>query len=293
MVTAVDHRGQSVARDGNIEELDRCLEILASLADQPGDPTWKWIHTFWRATRAQISGDTVAAEQWATDALTIGSDGGQPDATSFWGTQLVVANHQRGTMGDLVPLLEALAAEAAGIAGVYTAALARAYAESDRTAEARDLLETFAQADFEFPMEQIWLTGMVCYSEAAISVGDPRYAGPLLDRLAPWADQMVATSISCSGPVSTYLGGLAAVVGRHDEADTYFTMSAALSQRIGASFFAARTELWWGNMLAGRGGPQDTEGARDHLTRALSLASTNKYATVERRAVAALGLLSA
>ena len=293
LVTAIDHRSQSAGRAGDIDELDRCHEILASLAEQHRDPTWRWISCFWRATRAQIAGDTDRAEELATQALTIGTEGGQPDATSFWGTQLVVANHQRGTMGEFVPLLEQLSAEAAGIAGVFTAALARAYAESDRTPEARDLLVEFAESDFDFPMEQIWLTGMACYAEAAISVDDAEFAEPLLDRLAPWSGQLVGTPISNSGPVSTYLGGLASVLGRYDEADAYFVQSATLSDRIGAKFFAARTDLWWGNMLAKSQGPGAREQARERLTRAHALATANGYGSVERRAEAALRALPA
>ena len=288
MAPALDHRCQSAARAGDVDELDRCHAILEALAEQLKDPTWIWVSSFWRATRAQIAGDTDQAEEFATQALKVGTDGGHPDATSFWGTQLVVANHQRGTMGEFVPLLEQLAAEAAGISGVFTAALARAYAESDRIAQARDLLAEFSGSGFEFPMEQIWLTGMVCYAEAAISVDDPEYAGPLFELLAPWHTQLAGTAISNSGPVSTYLGGLATVLGCYDEAATYFEHSAAVSDRIGAKFFAARTALWWGSMLAKRQGAGDAEEAKERLTRARTLATGNGYGAVKRRAAAAL-----
>ena len=95
-------------------------------------------------------------------------------------------------MGELVPLIEQMAAETPALAGVLTAALALAHAEADRTEDARHLLEEFAAADFDLPLDQAWITGMVCYAEAAIECRDPKYAGPLFDRLAPWADQSVA-----------------------------------------------------------------------------------------------------
>lgn len=47
---------------------------------------------------------------------------------------------------------------------------------------------------------------------------------------------------SVEGPVSHYLGGLATVLGRYDEADAYFAQAAAFSDRVGAKFFAAGTD---------------------------------------------------
>ena len=107
-----------------------------------------------------------------------------------------------------------------------------AYSEGDRLDEARHLLEEFTAADFDLPMDTSWLTGMVSYSDAAIECRDPEYAGPLLDRLSPWADEWSTTlGPTAEGPVSHFLGGLATVLGRYDEADAYFAHSAASSAR--------------------------------------------------------------
>ena len=40
--------------------------------------------------RAQIAGDTDRAEQLATEALQIGTDGGEPDAAIIFGAQFMV-----------------------------------------------------------------------------------------------------------------------------------------------------------------------------------------------------------
>jgi class 3 adenylate cyclase/tetratricopeptide (TPR) repeat protein len=287
-------RSRSVVAEsaGDLVELDRCIDAMTSLAEQLNEPTWKWISAYRRAVRAQIAGDCDRVESLANDALRIGTEGGQPDATSFWGAQLVAVNHQRGTMDELVPLIEQLAAQAPSAAGLATAALARAYAETDRITESRDLLERISSAAFDLPLDQLWLTGMVCYAEAAISVGDPKYAQPLLEELTPWAAQLAGYGTTNSGPVSAYLGGLATVLGRYDDAGTYFAQSKTTSDRIGAKFFAARTDLWWGKMLAGRQGPGDEERARELLTKAHSVAATNGYGNIERRAAAALSNLT-
>jgi hypothetical protein len=134
---------------------------------------------------------------------------------------------------------------------------------------------------------------MVNYADAAVECRDLTYAMPMFDKLAPWADQLSCTGSTAEGPVSHYLGGLATVLGRYEEADAYFAQSAAFSARVGAKFFAARTDFLWGRMLAERRAPGDIEKARDLLTKAHTTAVTNGYGTVERRAAAALQLLDA
>ena len=194
---------------------------------------------------------------------------------------------QRGTMGELVSLIEQAARENPGIPA-FTAALAMAYAEGDRIDEAVPLLDDLAAADFDLPPELNWLSGMVAYAEAAIECRDPNYAAPFLERLAPWADQFACTDVTTEGPASHYLGALATVLGRYDEANAYFAQSAEFSKRVGATFFAARTNLSWGKMLVERRAPNDAERARDLLTDARRAATTHGYANVERRAAEGL-----
>jgi class 3 adenylate cyclase/tetratricopeptide (TPR) repeat protein len=285
-------RAGTAACAEDIDEMDRCLEIMGSLAEQLDQPTLNWVHSFARALRAQIAGNAEQAEQLATDALQIGTDGGQPDATMFFGAQLAAVSFQRGTLGETVPLIEQMATDVPELAGAIAAVLALAHVEADHTDDARHLLEDFAAADFDLPIDPNWLFGTVLYAEVAIACRDPKYAGPLFDRLAPWADQMSNGGISTNGPVSHYLGGLATVLGRYDEADAYFTQAAAFSDRVGAKFDAARTNLSWGKMLAERNAPGDIEKARDLLTKAQTAAATHGYANVERRAAAALQQLN-
>jgi class 3 adenylate cyclase len=287
-------RATAVFLAGNVDEMDRCIEIMCALAERLDQPILSWTNTFHLAKRAQIAGDTDLAEKLATEALQIGTDCGQPDATLFFGSQLLVISAQRGTMGELIPLLEQMVDETSTLAGVLTSALALAHAEADHTEDARHLLEEFAAADFDLPMDQAWITGMYCYAEAAIHCGDPKYAGPLFDRLAPWAEQSVAGgSVTASGLVGHSLGGLATVLRRYDEADAYFGRSAAMSARMNAKFFVAITDLLWGSMLAERQAEGDTEKARDRLTKAQAAAAAHGYGNVERRAAAALQLLDA
>jgi hypothetical protein len=281
-------RADAAARAGDIDEMRRRHETARLLAEQLDQPYFTWGGNLDRAFHAQIAGDTDQAEQFAREALRIGTDCGQPDAAVYFGSQFMIVNLQRGTAGDLVPLIEQAAADAPDLIGVYTAALALAHAEADRTQKVRRLMEEFAAAGFDLPMDEVWIVGMACYAGAAVAVRDATYAGPLFDQLAPWADQLAANSTTALGPVSYYLGGLATILRRYDEADGYFTQAAAFNDRVGAKFFAAQTDLSWGKMLAERDAPGDAEKARDLLSKSQTAAAAHGYGNVERRAGAAL-----
>ncbi len=282
---AAQWRAESAARTGDLEEMDRCIAIHGAMAEQLNQPVFLWGHAFVRSMRAQIAGDVELAEEYATEALRIGTEGGQPDAGTFFGGQFNIICGQRGTQSELAPLIEKMASETPDIPRrFFVSLLAKAHVEGDRIDVATGLLEESAAEGFELPQDQWWLTGMVDFAEAAIECHDPVYAEPLVAKLEPWAGQLPATGGSALGPVSHYLGGLATVLGRYEEADAYFAQSAEMSRRMGAKFFAARTDLLWGRMLAERGGPGDAERAHDLLVEARRAAVEHGYGNVERRA---------
>ena len=292
LCSAASRRRFAAACAGDVAEMDRCFEIKRPLVEQLNQPFLNWVHALQLATRALIAGDANRAEQLATDALQIGTEGGEPDALIVFGAQIIMVNLWRGTLGDLVPLIKQAIADNPGLP-VFVAVLALAYAEAERTDEVRVLLGEFAGAAFDLPLDTTWLTGMTAYADAAVECGDPLFAGPILERLAPFADQWLYTDVATSGPVSRSLAGLATVLGRYDEADAYFAHSVASSQRAGAKFFIAQTDVLWGRMLADRQAIGDTEKARDLLTKAHASAVAHGYGNVERHAAAVLQLLDA
>jgi hypothetical protein len=78
-------RYSAAAATGDIDEVDRCYEIIQSMAEQLDQPTLTWQAPVTRSALAQIAGDTDQAEQLATEALQIGTDSGEPDAATIFG----------------------------------------------------------------------------------------------------------------------------------------------------------------------------------------------------------------
>jgi class 3 adenylate cyclase/tetratricopeptide (TPR) repeat protein len=285
MFWAASRRSAIAGCAGDVREMDRCLAITGSLAERLNQPVPRWVHTFHSAARSMIAGDSERAEQLATEALRIGTDSGQPDAFGLFGPQFMAVIFQRGRIREIVPIMEDRRAADPDSTG---SELAAAYAETDRFEDARRLLDPQSGTGFELREDLMWTTSMVWFAEAAIECRHRTAAGLLFDRLSPYSDQLSFNGAASFGPISHYVGALAAVLGRYDEADAYFSKSASFNQQAGATFFAARTDLLWARMLAERQAPGDTQKARDLLAAARSSAATHGYENVERRATAAI-----
>jgi tetratricopeptide (TPR) repeat protein len=287
LCAATSGRRFTAACAGDVQEMDRCMETKRRLVEDLDQPFLNWVHTLQRTTRALIAGDCQRAEDLATEALQIGTDGGQPDAFIIYGAQIIMVNLWRGTVDTLIPLIEQAIIDNPDLP-VFSAALALAHAESDHTEETRRMLTEFELRGFDLPLDATWLTGMIAYADAAAECGDPKFAQPVLERLAPFADQWLYTDVATSGPISRSIGDLLVVLGRFDEAERQFIQSAASSHRAEAKYFIARTELSWGQMLVERRAPGDRNAAREILTRAHDAAAVHGYGTIGQRVARAL-----
>ena len=140
----------------------------------------------------------------------------------------------RGTLGDLIPMIKQAIEDNSGLP-VFVAVLALAYSEADDLNESRRLLEAFAATGFDLPLDPTWLTGMIAYADAAVEPAEPEFAGPMLELLSPFHEQWLYTDVATSGPISRTLGGLATVLRRYGEAQSYFSHAVEASHRTGGS----------------------------------------------------------
>jgi tetratricopeptide (TPR) repeat protein len=212
---------------------------------------------------------------------------GQPDAAFIFSAQFLEACWQRGNLEGLISLLEVEVDDRPGLTPV-SAGLAVAHAEAGATEVARGLIEDAANPTWDAPVTGSWLVTMTFCSEVAILSHDSRLASTLFARLSPWSEQVSAHGLTAEGPVSHYLGGLASVLGRFDEAEALFVRANAFNSRANAKFFAARTNLQWGALLAKRRSPGDSERARALLDDAHGAATAHGYAKVALQASIAL-----
>ncbi len=289
---AAMYRATTSIRANDVKEADRCFAIAGQLVQQLDLPPLRWEYTFHMSKRAQLGGDLAEAERLASEAVMIGDECGQPDAQMSFGVQLAAVTWMRGTMGDLAPLLETMIEANPGLPTIR-ASLAMAYAQAQQLDDAARILSEFADTNYLLPQDQAWLNGMTEYADAAIVCGDRRFAHALYGVLEPWVDQFSsAGGLTAEGPVCLYLGGLATVLGRYDEAEALLLRAADLCETNGMRFFAALTDLRRGQLCLDRGLDDDFESARILLTSAQNAASASGYGWVEREAAVALTRLA-
>ena len=92
-------------RAGDFTLAERCLALGQVVSARLQEPTMLWAHTFQEASFALQRGEPDRAEELATQALEIGSASEEPDAFTYYGSQLMVARDQQGRLGELVDLI--------------------------------------------------------------------------------------------------------------------------------------------------------------------------------------------
>lgn len=283
---AAMYRATAAIRACDIVEADRCYAIAGDLVRKLDLPPLRWEYTFHMSKRAQMAGDLGEAERLAGEAASIGASCGQPDAQTFFGVQLACVSWMRGTMGDLAPFLDMMMQANPGLPTIR-ASLAMAYAQGERLDDASRVLSEFAATGYALPEDAAWLNGMTEYADAAINCQHQETAQALYDLLLPWAHHFSAAGgLTAEGPVCLYLGGLAAVLERYDDAERHLTSAADITNKHTMKFYAALTALRRGQLLIKRGGDAGT--ARSFLTIAHQTATNHGYGALQRQAAASL-----
>lgn len=102
-------------------------------------------------------------------------------------------------------------------------------------------------------------------------------------KLLPYERRIIAVYASVYGSVARELGRIAAVLGRHEEADAHFDVALELHERIRAPYWIACTDLDRCDMLERRRGPGDDDRARELRGRAHEVARSLGYHTLVTR----------
>jgi DNA-binding SARP family transcriptional activator len=278
-------------RAGQFALAEERLAIARELAKKLGQPSLLWLATYYDASHALLRGDTEEAERLATAAFEMGTASGQPDAFAFYVAQIMRTRGQQGRFGELASLIAAAVDENPAIP-TYKAGLAVALLDSGDENGARQLVDRAAAESFSVPEDIAWLEGITGYATVVIPLQLRGPAEQLTARLAPFHDQVPHNTLTPHSPVATFLGGLANVLGRFEEAEAYFKEAAELNRRGRMKFAEAHTNILWGRMLRTRNEPGDADRARSLLEQAHDSAATRGYAAVERQAIVELSMLA-
>ena len=154
--------------------------------------------------------------------------------------------------------------------------------------DARRSFELMAAKDFDdLPEEAASMAStLALLSEVCFRLRDEERAPRLYELLRPLAPYNVTVYDFFFGSASRYLGQLASLLGRRDDAEQHFEEAVAMNERFGALPWTALTQYDWACLLEGRREAGDAERAGELTQAALTTARDLGMAQLEQEAQA-------
>jgi tetratricopeptide (TPR) repeat protein len=242
------------------------------IAERLNQPQYLTAALVYQATIHLLQGRVSQAEEAVLLAYEHGKMVLSAQATQIFAVQMLALRREQGRMSELLPALEFLARTNPTIAG-WRVGIAYIYAECDREVDARREFSRLSSDGFPaMPRDQNWLMFVSFTSEVCGYLADAVNARVLRAMLEPYSSRnAVLGSTICGGPVSRYLGILAAACGDWNEAEAYFGRALAISIDMGAIPFIGQTKVDWARMLLRRGHSEDLPRATQLLHEAQRL----------------------
>jgi DNA-binding SARP family transcriptional activator len=276
----------------DVPAMERALQVFTRGASQLRQPLYLYWSAILRSSRELLYGRLEEAERLSFDALAIGERLEDQDTTEVQngvGAQIHAIRREQGRMGELEPLAQAFAEQHPEVPA-WRMGLAMIHASTDQLDAARVHFDFLARDGFaHIPRDAVWLAAMAGCAEVCAALGDLDRAVELYELLLPYRRRFVVISFGFAfiGSVAHFLGQLAAVTGRWDQAKQHFEAAIQVHAQIGAMPALARTRHEYAQMLLGRGQAGDRERAGALLAQATDSARQLGMARLLERAEAA------
>jgi DNA-binding SARP family transcriptional activator len=271
-------------------ELDGALEELAGferIAGELRQPAYLVWCTAFRGTHASIEGRLQDSEPLALEAIEIAQRIGDANALANFGGQLLPIRREQLRLAELVPVVADLAQQHGEHMPVWRCVLAWLHAHQGDEARARAIFDELAADRFAgVPPNMQWTAAMIFLSEVCALLEDAASATTLYALQRPYADlnQVSGLGVHSGGAISRYLGMLATVMGRYDEATAHFEHALALNRALRADLYVAHTQCNYARMLLRRDGRGDRDAALRLVNDAMACAQHLHLGRVEQLA---------
>ena len=220
-------------------------------------PFLVWGATFPRAALALLEGRLDDADRLVHEALKVGERSEYSDVDRLFRNQLWGLRREQGRFQEMLALARPPVAPAERLDPRLRVALALSLAEVGDISGARRVLE---------PVTELLVTPFFSnlFHQAALAevlwrIDEPAHAEPVYRALLGAAGHHVVgfVFILSLGASDRYLGQMASLLGRHDDAERHFEDAHRHHQRLGAPGWLAHGRMDHARMLLRRGRPED------------------------------------
>jgi len=258
---------------GDIQAVQTEVQAYQHLAEALRQPIYLYRSAARRGMLALLEGRFADVEKSVAEAYEISRTLGDPNARVEIGVQTLVLRREEGRLPEVMPVIETFVANYPALPG-WGAALAFASVEQGNLDEARERFALLTGA--AMPEDATWLASQCLLSEVCTALGDSENACRLYEAILPHEahNAVIGAGSAFSGSVAYYLGILAALLSRGDDAAQHFESALAMHAKMEARPWLARTQYAYGRMLKDRGREQDARRAEELLNEATATAKS-------------------
>ncbi len=256
-----------------LEDARRERESLLRIAEQSRQPIWLHIAEQFGSALALCDGRLDEAESMAQRSWEWNPHLRGRDPSGVYGLQLFGVRREQGRLAELKPVLGLLGGRGHTAWRPGLIVLLTELGEDDEACV--ELRRMRAGGFAAVPRDSLWHASVAYLTDACSDLDDVETAGllyPELERLAG-SNLQVAQLVACYGAADRYLGMLATVLRRFDDAEAHFEYALYLNRRMRASAWSAHTLYQYGRMLLRRNLPGDRARAAEQLAEAAQLAA--------------------
>jgi tetratricopeptide (TPR) repeat protein len=252
----------------------RDLDEHERIAREIGEPFYIYNVGAMRTAQAINAGHFDEAERLAMLAVANGQQLGVDNVEGAMGVQMFTIRREQGRLREIAPLVKHFVEER-GEGAAWRPGLALIYADLDLLPQARAAFDELAADDFSaVPRDSLWQTSLCYLAEVCARLEDTERAEVLYRLLLPFAKLavVVGNATVCLGATSRFLGQLAMVLGRWDEAAAHLEHACHLNESMDAVPWLAHARYQYSRLLLRRGRREDAERASMLIDEALSTA---------------------
>jgi AAA ATPase domain len=248
----------------------RALELTATAGADPRTPAYLQLH---RAREAIIEGRYDDADRMNAEARAAGARLHDRTLEVLAMSQLFVLRWAQGRLAEAEEGVRRITE--GDVTSAWQAAITILCSELGYEQETRRRFDRVAARDYtDIPRHNGWLSTMVALAELCGRLDDRRRARQLYELLSPFAGRNALTpQATFEGPVTRYLGILAATLGEWEAASAHFAAARAAAHRAGSPPVLRDVNMDEARMLERRTASGDAERAAQLLDEAHAIAT--------------------
>jgi tetratricopeptide (TPR) repeat protein len=228
---------------GSVQEAKAEIETVRRFAEELRQPAQRWLADVSLALTLLMEGRFAQAESLIEYTLHMDPTTPVRDNVSAASFQLFLMRREQGRVDEVEELVRASVEEFPSYP-LHRQALALLLLDLDQRAEAKAIFGQAARDDFAvFHRDNMWLLGISLAAETCWKLGDEAAAVILYEQLIPFSGgHAVGLGEGSLGAVDRYLGLLASLLGKDDDAERHFGDAIAMNERMGARPWVAHCQ---------------------------------------------------